>query len=201
MKLNAAVRSFMPALLLTLSASGLAQFARAQQTDTAIRVLENELGGVVTGPNGPEAGVWVIAETTELPTKFARSSSPTSGALSHSRSSEGELQRLGAWLWSRRFAEDECRRRAALAQSHGRAAPSEKEAAQYYPAMYWCVARQVAGQKRVPAAEDQEPGRVAQHHQDRCLRFVPRARHAGHADDLARSWAVPDLDRSLGRGA
>ena len=38
MKLNAAVRSFMPALLLTLSASGLAQFARAQQTDTAIRV-------------------------------------------------------------------------------------------------------------------------------------------------------------------
>ena len=24
------------------------------------------------GPNGPEAGVWVIAETTELPTKFAK---------------------------------------------------------------------------------------------------------------------------------
>ena len=24
------------------------------------------------GPNGPEAGVWVIAETTDLPTKFAK---------------------------------------------------------------------------------------------------------------------------------
>ncbi len=24
------------------------------------------------GPSGPEAGVWVIAETTELPTKFAK---------------------------------------------------------------------------------------------------------------------------------
>src|SRR5438067_2106489 len=28
--------------------------------------------GVVTGPNGPEAGVWVIAETTDLPTKYAK---------------------------------------------------------------------------------------------------------------------------------
>ena len=32
----------------------------------------NDIAGVVTGANGPEAGVWVIAETTELPTKFAR---------------------------------------------------------------------------------------------------------------------------------
>src|ERR1700720_3111689 len=31
-----------------------------------------DLGGVVTGPSGPEAGVWVIAETTDLPTKFAK---------------------------------------------------------------------------------------------------------------------------------
>src|SRR5207344_1689914 len=33
---------------------------------------DNDLSGVVTGPNGPEAGVWVIAETTGLPTKFAK---------------------------------------------------------------------------------------------------------------------------------
>src|SRR3712207_9440065 len=32
----------------------------------------SELSGVVTGPNGPEAGVWVIAETTDLPTKYAK---------------------------------------------------------------------------------------------------------------------------------
>src|SRR5438046_10737714 len=32
----------------------------------------NDLGGVVTSANGPEAGVWVIAETTDLPTKFAK---------------------------------------------------------------------------------------------------------------------------------
>jgi hypothetical protein len=35
-------------------------------------VVGSDLGGVVTGANGPEAGVWVIAETTDLPTKFAK---------------------------------------------------------------------------------------------------------------------------------
>ena len=36
------------------------------------QVGENDIGGVVTGPKGPEAGVWVIAETSELRTKFVR---------------------------------------------------------------------------------------------------------------------------------
>src|SRR5689334_17205441 len=31
-----------------------------------------ELSGVVTSANGPEAGVWVIAETTDLPTKYTK---------------------------------------------------------------------------------------------------------------------------------
>src|SRR5258707_11696116 len=31
-----------------------------------------DIKGVVTGPKGPEAGVWVIAETTGLPTKYAK---------------------------------------------------------------------------------------------------------------------------------
>src|SRR5580693_3344171 len=38
----------------------------------APKVKPNEIGGVVTSPKGPEAGVWVIAETTELPTRFAK---------------------------------------------------------------------------------------------------------------------------------
>src|SRR5277367_5955333 len=31
-----------------------------------------DIGGVVASAHGPEAGVWVIAETTDLPTKFAK---------------------------------------------------------------------------------------------------------------------------------
>src|SRR5271166_2962055 len=32
----------------------------------------NDIAGTVTSSKGPEAGVWVIAETTALPTKFAK---------------------------------------------------------------------------------------------------------------------------------
>ena len=32
----------------------------------------DDIAGVVTGPRGPEAGVWVIAETRDLPTPFAK---------------------------------------------------------------------------------------------------------------------------------
>jgi len=38
-----------------------------------VSIGADDLGGVVTSANGPEAGVWVIAETTDLPTRFIRS--------------------------------------------------------------------------------------------------------------------------------
>src|SRR5262249_3169938 len=39
---------------------------------TAQMIDADDIGGVVTGATGPEAGVWVIAETTEFQTRFAR---------------------------------------------------------------------------------------------------------------------------------
>src|SRR5438128_9500922 len=41
-------------------------------TAGAQKVGATDIGGVVSGPKGPEAGVWVIAETTGLPTKYAK---------------------------------------------------------------------------------------------------------------------------------
>ncbi len=38
-----------------------------------VAIDADDIGGIVMGPNGPEAGVWVIAETDDLPTKFVRS--------------------------------------------------------------------------------------------------------------------------------
>src|SRR4029079_9785666 len=43
-----------------------------QPPSAAVSVDADDLGGVVSGPNGPEAGVWVIAETRDLPTKFVK---------------------------------------------------------------------------------------------------------------------------------
>ena len=45
---------------------------RAQQTNAAVSIGESDLGGVVTSAGGPEAGVWVIAETTDLPTRYVK---------------------------------------------------------------------------------------------------------------------------------
>src|SRR5262249_3618302 len=37
-----------------------------------VRIDAEDIGGVVTGAKGPEAGVWVIAETRDLPTKYVK---------------------------------------------------------------------------------------------------------------------------------
>ena len=42
------------------------------QTGNGVSIDPDDLAGTVTGAKGPEAGVWVIAETTDLPTKFTR---------------------------------------------------------------------------------------------------------------------------------
>jgi hypothetical protein len=47
-------------------------FGPANAQQAAVAIDNDDIGGVVRGPAGPEAGVWVIAETTELPTKFAK---------------------------------------------------------------------------------------------------------------------------------
>jgi hypothetical protein len=44
----------------------------SSQQNAAVRIDNDDIGGVVTSAKGPEAGVWVIAETTNLPTRFAR---------------------------------------------------------------------------------------------------------------------------------
>jgi len=41
-------------------------------TSAAIPMDADDIAGVVTSASGPEAGVWVIAETSDLPTRFAK---------------------------------------------------------------------------------------------------------------------------------
>ena len=66
-------------LFSTVAAVGIAAFAIAvpspagAQQAAAVAIDNDDIGGVVTGPNGPEAGVWVIAETTDLPTRYTKS--------------------------------------------------------------------------------------------------------------------------------
>jgi hypothetical protein len=58
----------------------------------SLAIDNNDIGGVVTGPRGPEAGVWVIAETKDLPTTLRKIVvTGQSGALSGAGPSGREL--------------------------------------------------------------------------------------------------------------
>jgi hypothetical protein len=64
-------------LLACVSALGLALAVgslrlTAQQGGASVAIDNDDIGGTVSGPSGPEAGVWVIAETNSLQTKFAK---------------------------------------------------------------------------------------------------------------------------------
>jgi hypothetical protein len=58
--------------LVAAAATATINFAPLVIAQPAVVLDADDIGGVVSGPNGPEAGVWVIAETTDLPTRFAR---------------------------------------------------------------------------------------------------------------------------------
>jgi len=46
--------------------------AWATGSQAQVAIDGDDIGGIVTGPNGPEAGVWVIAETDEFDTFYAK---------------------------------------------------------------------------------------------------------------------------------
>ena len=57
-------------LCLSVAAIGMLAWPAAAPTpvdaQTTVAIDNDDIGGVVTGANGPEAGVWVVAETTDL---------------------------------------------------------------------------------------------------------------------------------------
>ncbi|MFM8681136.1 MAG: hypothetical protein ACKOGH_16260, partial [Alphaproteobacteria bacterium] len=59
-------------LWLALSAPWIAPATAQQAPPPVVAIDADDIGGRVLGPRGPEAGVWVVAETRDLPTRFIR---------------------------------------------------------------------------------------------------------------------------------
>ena len=97
----------------------------------------DDIGGVVTGPSGPEAGVWVIAETTELPTRFNR----IVVTDDQGRYVVPDLPDATYDVWVRGYGlVDSDKIRATPGSTLNLVAvvaPDAATAAQYYPAGYW----------------------------------------------------------------
>src|SRR5262245_4756893 len=107
----------------------------AQQT--AITIDNDDIGGVVSGPNGPEAGVWVIAETTDLPTRYIKSVVTDD----QGRYVIPDLPKANYAVWVRGYGlVDSAKVRSEpgkIVNFTATPAPNAKSAAQIYPAIYW----------------------------------------------------------------
>jgi hypothetical protein len=120
-----------------LLAAGQARLGAQPSADPAIQVGDRDLGGVVTSASGPEAGVWVIAETTDLPTKFAR----TVVTDDQGRYLLPDLPSAGYRVWVRGYGLVDSPKVSTtpgkLLNLTAAVAPSAAAAAEYYPALYW----------------------------------------------------------------
>src|SRR5688500_17704790 len=121
----------------------------AQQAG-AIPIDNDDLGGTVTGPKGPEAGVWVIGETSDLPTKFVK----IVVTDDRGRYVIPELPKARYSVWVRGYGlVDSPKRQAAPGATLNLTAvtaPTPRAAAEYYPAGYWYSLMQIPGESEFP---------------------------------------------------
>ena len=146
-------------LFSTVGAIGIAAMAVAMPVpagaqQAAVQIDKDDIGGVVTGPSGPEAGVWVIAETTELATKYAK----TVVTDDQGRYVIPDLPNANYQVWVRGYGlVDSPKVRAKPGQQLNLTAvpaPSERAAAHYYPAIYWYAMMNIPPEKDFGGSTD-----------------------------------------------
>ena len=123
-------------LYFILLAVVLAGFSACDNADSE-QVDTDDIGGVVTGPEGPEAGVWVIAETNDLPTRFAK----IVVTDDEGRYLIPDLPNANYSVWVRGYGLVDSPKEEATPGTtlnlDAVVAPDPQAAAQYYPAGYW----------------------------------------------------------------
>jgi hypothetical protein len=107
------------------------------QKGAAVAIDNDDIGGVVTSPKGPESGVWVIAETRDLPTRYTKSVVTDD----QGRYVIPDLPKAKYKVWVRGYGlVDSQKVDAAPGQQLNLSAvlaKTDAEAAKYYPAIYW----------------------------------------------------------------
>jgi hypothetical protein len=125
--------------------------AEAQRGDSGLVAIDpDDIGGVVRGPQGPEAGVWVVAETTELPTKYRK----IVVTDDQGRYLLPDLPRATYRIWVRGYGLVDS---APISRAPGQqlnlvvqVAPSPRAAAEIYPANYWYSLIEVPAKTEFP---------------------------------------------------
>jgi hypothetical protein len=128
------------------------------QTVAAPAIDNDDIGGVVTGAQGPEAGVWVIAETRSTPTRLIRSVVTDD----RGRYVVPDLPAGDYDVWVRGYGlVDSAKTKSTPGKTvnlRAVPAPDRKAAAQYYPAQYWFSMLQVPAKSDFPGTGDSGNG-------------------------------------------
>jgi hypothetical protein len=124
--------------------------ATAGQATSAIKIDPDDIAGTVTSSKGPEAGVWVIAETTSLPTRLIK----IVVTDDRGRYLLPELPLASYDIWVRGYGLVDSpkvkARPGKLLDLKATIAPADKAAAEYYPALYWFSLIQVPPKSDFP---------------------------------------------------
>src|SRR5271166_531972 len=104
---------------------------------TAQQIDDDDIGGVVKSAKGPEAGVWVIAETTDLPTRYIK----IVVTDAQGRYVVPDLPQATYSVWARGYGLVDSQKTQTtpgkIVNLTAVVAPNAKAAAAYYPGNYW----------------------------------------------------------------
>src|SRR5688572_4568209 len=137
-------------LLITTVFIGSLLWVACDSKTSSIQVEADDIGGVVEGPTGPEAGVWVIAETHDLPTRFAK----IVVTDDNGQYLIPDLPTANYSVWVRGYGLVDSPKKESKPGStlnlDAVVAPDEKAAAEYYPAGYWFSLLHVPDKSKFP---------------------------------------------------
>src|SRR5947208_11230026 len=109
----------------------------AAKASDAVKISDHDIAGVVTSSKGPEAGVWVIAETTDLGTRYSK----TVVTDDRGRYMIPELPKANYTVWARGYGlVDSAKANTAPGKNlniTAATAPTPRAAAEFYPSNYW----------------------------------------------------------------
>jgi hypothetical protein len=129
-----------------------------QAPANTVAVGNDNIGGVVTGAKGPEAGVWVIAETRDLPTRLIK----IVVTDDQGRYLVPDLPKASYDVWVRGYGlVDSPKVKTTLGKTvnlKAVPAPDAKSAAAYYPALYWFALLQMPPKSDFPGTGPQGNG-------------------------------------------
>src|SRR6266849_4709890 len=160
-------RVFYPVMIAAAAFLSVSLTGRSDQqlAHEAVRIDNDDIGGVVASAKGPEAGVWVIAETTELPAKFVKIVVTDDGG----RYVLPQLPKANYKVWVRGYGLVDSQQVQAtpgkVVNLNAAVAPNARAAAEYYPAIYWFSLLRVPDKSEFPgtgpkghARDSKEPG-------------------------------------------